>query len=144
MAMGHPGLLQELPHIAALLPEAGADREQAYATKRPRFGLNAVTDFSLNHGRAQGSFRSIVGGLHIVMIQESPQRLFTLEQVLASPHGLRPGCLFFALVPQLHHLPQRLFKFSADRADPLPQLFSVDLAGLPAVPVLKQLLPQTQ
>jgi hypothetical protein len=47
-------------------------------------------------------------------------------------------------VPQLHHLPQRLFKFSADRAEPLPQLFSVHLAGLPAVPVLKQQLPQIQ
>ena len=63
--------------------EAGADCEQAYATKRPRFGLNALTDFSLNHGRAQGSFRAIVGGLHIMIIQERPQRLLTLEHLAA-------------------------------------------------------------
>ena len=144
MAMGHPGLLQELPHIAALLPEAGADREQACATKRPCFGLNAVTDFSLNHGRAQGTFRAIVGGLYIVMIQESPQRLLALEQVLAGAHRLGPGCLFATLMPQLHHPSQRLFKFGADRPTLLPQVFSLDFAGLPAVPVLKQLLPQTQ
>jgi hypothetical protein len=105
--------------------------------------LNAVPDFSLNHGRAQGSFRAIVGGLHIVMIQEGSQSLLTLGQMPARPHGLRPGFLFSALVPQLHHLPQRLFKFGADRSELLPQLFSVDLPGLPAVPVLKQLMPQT-
>jgi hypothetical protein len=35
MALGHPGLLQEIPHIAALLPEAGADREQACAQSAP-------------------------------------------------------------------------------------------------------------
>jgi hypothetical protein len=52
--------------------------------------------------------------------------------------------LFFALVPQLHHLPQRLFTFGAERPALLPQVFSVDLAGLSEVPVLKQLLPQTQ
>ena len=74
MAMGHPGLLQEFPHIAALLPEAGAFREQACETKRPRFRWNAVTYFALNHCGAQDTFRAIVGGLHTVMVQESPQR----------------------------------------------------------------------
>ena len=29
--MGDPGLLEELPDIAALLPQAGGDREQAAA-----------------------------------------------------------------------------------------------------------------
>ena len=32
--MGDPGLLQELPDIAALLPERGGDREQAAAADR--------------------------------------------------------------------------------------------------------------
>ncbi len=112
--------------------------------KRPRFGLNAVTDFALNHSRAQGTFRAIVGGLHAVIVQEGPQRLLALEQVLASPHRLGLWCLIALLMPQLHHPPQRLFKIRADWLAVLPQLVSFDLAHLPAVPVLKQLLLQTQ
>jgi hypothetical protein len=63
MAVGILGLRQEDPHISSLSPKADADRDQAYATNGPRFGLNAVTDFSLNHGRAQGSFCAIVDWL---------------------------------------------------------------------------------
>ncbi|MFZ9753587.1 MAG: hypothetical protein ACO3B3_08545, partial [Cyanobium sp.] len=40
--MGDPGLLQELPDIAALLPQAGDDGEQSAAADRTLTGLDAL------------------------------------------------------------------------------------------------------
>ncbi len=59
------------------------------------------------------------------MVQEGPQSLLTLEQ--------------FWQVRTV-----RLFKFSANLSAVLPHVFSFDLAGLPAVPVLKKSLQQAQ
>ena len=47
--MGNPGLLQELPDIAALLSEAGGDGEQSAAADRTLAGLDAMADLALNH-----------------------------------------------------------------------------------------------
>jgi hypothetical protein len=67
--MGNPGLLQERPDIAALLPERGGDREQATATDRTLAGLDAMTDLTLNHGLAQGTLAGvatkIMNGKHL-------------------------------------------------------------------------------
>ncbi len=53
--MGNPGLLQELPDIAALLSERGGDREQAAAADRTLAGLDAMADLVLIHRLAQGT-----------------------------------------------------------------------------------------
>ncbi len=54
--MGNPGLLQELPDVAALLPERGRDGEQSAATDRSLPGLDAMADLALNHRLAQGAY----------------------------------------------------------------------------------------
>jgi hypothetical protein len=46
--MGDPDLLQELPHIPALLPEVGYGREQAAAANSTAGGLDAMTDLALD------------------------------------------------------------------------------------------------
>ncbi len=47
--MGNPRLLQELPHITALLSQGGGDGEQAAAADGALAGLDAMADLSLNH-----------------------------------------------------------------------------------------------
>lgn len=47
--MGNPDLPRELPDIAALLSEAGGDREQAAAADRTLAGLGSMADIALNH-----------------------------------------------------------------------------------------------
>ena len=74
--MGNPGLLEELPGIPALLPQAGGDREQSAATDGSASGLDAKADFALNHRLAQGSLGSVVGRLDAVDLQEGPQGFF--------------------------------------------------------------------
>jgi hypothetical protein len=81
--MGDPGLLQELPDITALLPEAGGDGEQPAAADRTLAGLDAMTDFALNYGLAQSTLGCVVGGLDTLDIQERPQSLAALQQLLA-------------------------------------------------------------
>jgi hypothetical protein len=67
--MGNPGLHQELPDIAALLPEGGGDGEQPAAADCPLAGLDApavawqTMDLALNHRLAQGTLSGVVGGL---------------------------------------------------------------------------------
>ena len=71
--MGNPGLLQELPDIAALLPEAGGDGEQAAAADCTLAGLDTMADLALNHRLAQGTLSSVVGGLDSTGLQKSPK-----------------------------------------------------------------------
>ncbi len=52
--MGNPGLLQELPDIAALLPEGGGNGEQAAAADLTLAGLDTIADLALNHRLAHG------------------------------------------------------------------------------------------
>ena len=73
--MGNPGLLQELPDIAALLPEGGGDGEQAAATDRTLAGLDTMADLALNHRLAQGTLSSVVGGLDSMGLQEGPKAI---------------------------------------------------------------------
>jgi len=67
--MGNPGLLQELPDIAALLPEGGGDGEQLAAADCSLAGLDApavawqTSDLALNHRLAQGTLSGVVGRL---------------------------------------------------------------------------------
>jgi len=56
--MGDQGLLQELPDITPLLPQAGDDREQSAAADRTLAGLDAMADLALNHRIAQGTYSS--------------------------------------------------------------------------------------
>jgi hypothetical protein len=60
--MGHPGLLQELPTIAALLSQRGRDGEQAAAADGALLGLDAMADHALRNRQAKGSLSSVVGG----------------------------------------------------------------------------------
>lgn len=73
--MSDPGLLQELPDIAPLLPQGGGDRQQAAAADRTLTGLDAMTDLALNHGLAQSTLGCVVGGLDIFCVKERPQSL---------------------------------------------------------------------
>jgi len=41
--MGNPGMLEDLPDIAALLPEGGRDGEQSAAAHCPLAGMDAMT-----------------------------------------------------------------------------------------------------
>ena len=58
--MGHPGLLQEPPH---LLSERRGDREQAVSKEPTGSGLVAKADLAVNHRRTQRPFRCIVRSL---------------------------------------------------------------------------------
>ena len=91
--MGNPGLLQELPDIAALLPQGGGDREQAAEADRTLAGLDAMTDFALNHRLAQGTFRGVVGGLDHLDLQKGPEAIGYLQDLLTVrtvlDHGVR-------------------------------------------------------
>ena len=69
--LDNPSLLQELPDIAALLPQGGGDREQAAAADRILAGLDAVTELALNHRLAQSTFCGVVGGLDRLDLQPS-------------------------------------------------------------------------
>jgi hypothetical protein len=71
--MGNPGLLQELPDIAALLSEAGGDVEQSAAADRTLAGLDAMADFALNHRLPQGRLGGDFGGLDSLDLQEGPK-----------------------------------------------------------------------
>ena len=84
--MGNPGLLQELPGIAALLSERGGDREQAAAADRTLAGLDAMADLALNHRLAQGTLGSVVGGLDSTGLQKGPQRTCHLQELPAGAH----------------------------------------------------------
>ena len=73
--MGNPGLLQELPDITALLPEAGGHSEQPATADRTLAGLDALavawqtSDLALNHGLAQSTLGCAVGGLDTWMFR---------------------------------------------------------------------------
>jgi hypothetical protein len=61
------------------------------------------------------------------MVQEGSQRLLTFKQVLASAHGLGPGCLFALLVPHLLPLnPPGLALL--EEGDPMNAQLLVDLS----------------
>jgi len=77
--MGNPGLLQELPGIAALLSERGGDREQAAAADRTLAGLDAMADLALNHRLAQGALSGVIGGLDPLDVQEGPDAIGQLQ-----------------------------------------------------------------
>ena len=86
--MGDPGLLQELPDIAARLPQAGGDGEQSTAADRTLTGLDApavawqTSDLALNHRLAQGPYScgedfvcsGVVGGFNPGVFQKGPER----------------------------------------------------------------------
>jgi hypothetical protein len=115
--MGNPGLLQELPDIAALLPEGGRDGEQAAAADRSLAGLDAMADLALNHRLAQGTLGGIVGRLDSRGLQEGPKTIGQLQDLLSGAHCFRPWRSLAALSSQFHHPLQRgLGSFAARRA----------------------------
>ena len=73
--IGNPSLLQELPDIAALLPEGSRDGEQTAAADCPLAGLDAMTDLALNHRLAQGTLGGVVGRLDSRGLQEGPKAI---------------------------------------------------------------------
>ena len=113
--MGNPGLLQELPDIAALLPQEGGDRKQPAAADRTLAGLDTMADLALNHRLAQDTFGSVVGGLDSLDFQEGPQRTYHLQELLAGAHRAGPRRSLASLHTQLHHLLQRGLKGLANR-----------------------------
>lgn len=144
MMMGNPGLLQELPDIAALLSEAGGDGAQSAAADCTLAGLNTMADFVLNHRLAQGTLSSVVGGLDSTGLQEGPEATCHLEQRLAGADRLGSRCSLAPPVAQLHHPLQQALKGLADRPGALSQGGPVDRSLLVAVPVAKQLPLQLQ
>ena len=86
--MGNPALLQELPNIAALLPQGGGDGEQPAAADGAAGGLDAMADLAVNHRLPQCPLGSVVGGLDPWRFQKSPERLLALQQ-LATGSSLR-------------------------------------------------------
>jgi hypothetical protein len=142
--MGNPGLLQELPDIAALLSEAGGDGEQAAAADRSLAGLDPMADLALNHRLAQSTLGGIVGGIDSTSLQEGPKGIRHLEDLLSGAHRLGPRRSLAPLVAQLHHPLQRGLKGLADRPAALLQAGPVDRSILVAVPVAKQLPLQAQ
>ena len=142
--MGSPGQLQETPHIAALLPQARAHRQQPRAAKTTAAGLDAVTDLALNHRLPQRPLGTVVGGLYPWFLQKCPQGLLALVQLLAGTHRVGPRRSFSLLVAQIHYPLQRLLKLTTDRPAVMLQLVPVDLAVLPVIPELKQLTLQLQ
>ena len=99
-----------------------------------------MTDFSLNHRLAQGTFCGVVGGLYSLVLQEGPQPTCHLLELLAGAHCAGPRRSLAALVAQLHHPLQRGLKRLADRQAALLQGGPVNLSLLVAVPAAKQLL----
>ena len=97
--VGDPGLLQERPDIAALLPEGGGDGEQSAAADRTLAGLDAMADLALNHRLVQGTYSygedcvngGVVGGLDSLDLEKDPQAIAHLEQL---PAGLLQGVPF--------------------------------------------------
>ncbi|MBD2550415.1 hypothetical protein H6G65_12630 [Microcystis elabens FACHB-917] len=51
--MSDPGRLKEFPDITALLPQAAGNGEQPAAADPTLAGLDAMTDFALDDGRAE-------------------------------------------------------------------------------------------
>jgi len=88
--MSNPSLFQEFPHIAALLSEGCDDRQESTPADPSVAGLNAMTDLALNHGLPQSSLGGIVGGLDPLDLQEGPEAIGNLEQLLAGAHRLGP------------------------------------------------------
>ena len=119
--MGNPGLLQELPDIAALLPEGGGDGEQAAAADCPLAGLDAMADLALNHRLAQGTLSGVVGGLDSTGLQKGPKAIGQLQDLLTGAHRLGPRRSLAPLVAKLHHLLQPRLKGLADRPAALSQ-----------------------
>ena len=128
--MGDPGLLQELPDIAALLSEGGGDGEQPCPADGPVGRLDAMANLALDDGRPQGSLGSVVGGLDALSLQEGPQRISHLQKLLAGAHRAGPWRSLAALNAQLHHPLQRGIKCQPDR------LLLCCRAGQPIVPSL--------
>ena len=103
-----------------------------------------MTDLSLNHRLAQGTFSSVVGGLDSLDVQEGPRRTCHLQELSASAHGAGPRRSLAALSTQLHHLLEGGLKCLANRPAAMLQGGPVDRAVLVAMPVAKQLLLQAQ
>jgi hypothetical protein len=142
--MGDPGLLQELPGIPALLPQGGGDREQSATADGTAGRLDAKADFPLNHRLTQRSFGGVVRRFDALDLQESPQRLFALQELLAGAHGLRPWCSLLSRKTKIHHLLHCALEVLADRPAVQLQRWPVDRAVLPLVPLHKKLLLQRQ
>jgi hypothetical protein len=96
-----------------------------------------MTDLALDDGRTQGSLGSVVGGLDSLSLQEAPQRISYLQELLAGAHCPGPWRSLAVLDTQLHHPLQRGYKRQPDRLAAFLQSDPVDRAALVAVPVGK-------
>jgi len=144
VVMGNPGLLQELPDIAALLPEGGRDGEQSAAADCSLAGLHAMTDLACNHRLPQGTLSGVVGGLDSTGLQKGSKAIGQLQDLLTGAHRLGPRRSLALLVAKLHHLLQPRLKGLSNRPAALLQSGPIDRSILLAVPVVKHLLQQAQ
>ncbi len=122
----------------------GRDGEQACLADGALGRLNTMTDLALDDGRTQGSLGSVVGGLDSLSLQEGPEAIDHLEQLLAGAHRLGPRRSLAALYTQLHHPLQPGLKLQPDRLAAVLQAGPVDRYVLVAVPVGKKLQLQAQ
>jgi hypothetical protein len=88
--IGVPALLQKLPDIKTLLPQGGGDRKHSAVADGTAGRLDAMADLALIHRWPEGSLGSVVGGSDSLDLEEGPQAIGYLQQLLASAHRLGP------------------------------------------------------
>ena len=103
-----------------------------------------MADLALNQRLAQGSLGGVVSVVDALDLQEGPEAIGHLQQLMAGAHRLGPRRSLAALVAQLHHPLQRGHKRLADRPAALLQRQPVVRSVLSAIPQGKQLLLQVQ
>lgn len=137
--MGEASLHEELPNIAALLPQASGHREQAAAVEGTTGSLDTVTDFALNHRLEQGTFYGVVGGLDSLILQESPQPTCHILELMAGAHCAGPRRSLAPLLAQLYYPLQRCLNGMANRESALLQAVLVDRSLFVVVPPTRAL-----
>jgi len=84
--MGDPGLFQAFAELPPQVPEGGGNREQPAAADGAIGRLDAMADHALSHRLAQGSLGGIGGGFDPLDLQEDPQSITALQQLIACAH----------------------------------------------------------
>ena len=70
--------------VSSLKPASPGDGKGAFREPFPGWGLAAETDFSPLHGKAQCSFRCVVGRLDVFMEDEGKEVIPVLERTLGA------------------------------------------------------------
>ena len=96
-----------------------------------------MADLTMNHRLAQGTLGSVVGGLDSLNLQESPQPISHLQQLLAGAHSAGPWRSLATLSAQRHHQLQRGIECLSNQPAALLQGGPVDCSVFIAMPLGK-------